>query len=139
MTFPIQASPRQKATTVVLATALPMVLLAGAIAAQLVRSSTPWFMWVLIVLVTVGIAFSYARLSVEISLTDGDSLECRSLLGRVSVPVAAITEIDARSWNRGIIFIKSPGTTVHLYRAMPGALGALRELADRSPSIKFRE
>jgi hypothetical protein len=111
MPFPIKALARQKAATVVLATALPLALAVGAIASALDRHQWPWFLWILAVLLPAGMAVTYARLAIE---------------------------IDARRWNRGFICIKSPRTTVYLYRMMPGALEAMRELADQHPSIKFQ-
>lgn len=122
--------------TVVLATAMPLSLLVLTVANF---RDLPWFPRVVAFVGPVLMAWHYANLSIELSLSNGRSLESRSLLRKISVAVTAIVEIDARRWNRGFISIRTPRTTITLYRDAPGALEAMREVARMNPAIRLRE
>ena len=132
----LKASFAQRAKTILLAAALPIVLLVFLMQRA---SATPLIVLGLAFMGVFAISRTYGRLATEFSMLDRNTLECKTLFGKVLLPVSTIESIDGRPWKRGMIDIKSANTCVYFYRNMPGALEAMREIAAMNSSIKLRQ
>ena len=132
----LQATTAQKRMTILLATAVP-VLLAAVLVPLLLRPSTPVFVWGLLLL-PLALALAYAHVVTDVSLT-GAGVVCKSLLRTTTVPLQDLRSIDMRPWNHGFITIRAVSATVFLYRGVPGAVAALKNLASGNPHVEVRE
>jgi hypothetical protein len=99
---------------------------------------TPWYIWGLFLAGPALIVYSYGFVATEVSIKDGQ-IKLSSLFSKKSINIIDIDRIDVRPWNRGFIIIRTPDTRFFMYRNMPGAIEAIKNIARSNPHIKLKK
>jgi DMSO reductase anchor subunit len=101
--------------------------------------SPPAVLLVLYPLLPISLIYSYGRVATELTISNDREMQFTSLFQKKTIRITDITSIDVRRWNHGFIYIKAPGARVFIYRAMPGALEAMKNIVTQHPFIEIKE
>lgn len=133
-----RATKIQRAFTFSCVFVSPLIFLAFFVIAWCSDQQTPWYIWGIFLAGPALIVYSYGYVATEVSIKDGQ-IKLSSLFAKKSINITDIDRIDVRPWNRGFIIIRTSNTRFFMYRNIPGAIEAMKNIARGNPAIKLKK
>ena len=135
----LRATKFQLAFTLGCVFVIPLVFVFLFIISWFVSQPPLKYVLIFLIVVPVAIVFSYGSVATEFIIKSEGQMIGSSLFRKKIISITDIRSIDIRRWNRGFIYIRTPGTRLLMYRDMPGALDAMKTIAKNNPGIMLKQ
>jgi len=135
----LRATKFQRAFTLGCVFVIPLVFILFFVIAWRSPQPPPKYVTVFLLVVPAVMVYSYGSVATKLTIENDGQMKWSSLFYKRSIRLADIRSIDVRRWNRGFITVRTPGTRLFMYRDMPGAIEAMKTIANGNPTIELKE